>query len=100
LALPAALPLAAGAAFRPALLEAAFLPFGAALAAFLAVLAAFLPAGFAVFLAAPPAFLAETTDLAALGSTAPIADRIRLISRVTCSIVIIPSTVRSFRRSE
>ena len=33
-------------------------------------------------------------------STAPIADRMRSISRVTCSMVIMPSTVSSLRRSE
>jgi hypothetical protein len=103
LALPGPRPLAGEAAFLLALptrFEAVFLPFGADLAAFRVVLAAFLPAGLAVFLVAAVAFLAGAADLAALGSTAPIAVRIRLISRVTCSMVIIPSTVRSFRRSE
>ena len=37
---------------------------------------------------------------AALASVAATAARIRPISRVTCSMVIMPSTVRSFRRSE
>ena len=36
----------------------------------------------------------------ALASTAPIAARMRPISRVTCSMVIMPSTVSSLRRSE
>src|SRR5437016_14380092 len=50
----------------------------------------------AVFLAplATPAFLDGW------GSITPIAARIRLISRVTCSMVIMPSTVKSLRRSE
>ena len=105
-ALPVPRPLAAEAVFRPALLaflvplEAGFAALRAVLAPFLAVLAAFLPTGLAVFRAAAAAFLAGVAALTPLGSTAPIADRMRLISRVTCSMVIMPSTVSSFRRSE
>jgi hypothetical protein len=44
--------------------------------------------------------LAAPGFLDALASTAPIAARMRLISRVTCSMVIMPSTVSSLRRSE
>src|SRR5262249_61117184 len=75
------------------------------LAAFLAPLAA-LRAVLAGFLAtfAGLAFLAEAFLAAAfaatLASVAPMAARIRLISRVDFSMVIIPSTVKSFRRSE
>src|SRR6266852_4985604 len=43
---------------------------------------------------------AAAAFLDALASTAPIAARMRLISRVTCSMVIMPSTVSSLRRSE
>ncbi len=108
LAFPAFPPLTAEATFRPAFLlafltplEAAFPALRAVFGAFRAVLAAFLPAGRAVFRAAFMAFLAGAAALAPpLGSTAPIADRMRLISRVTCSMVIMPSTVKSFRRSE
>src|SRR6476646_2549599 len=44
--------------------------------------------------------LAAPVFSAAFASTAPIAARMRLISRVTCSMVIMPSTVSSLRRSE
>src|SRR5213078_2983095 len=60
-----------------------------------------LEAGFPTFweaLAPLPAALAGFLD--ALASTAPIAARMRPISRVTCSMVIMPSTVSSLRRSE
>src|ERR1019366_9679611 len=70
----------------------------AVLAVFLAVLpetAARFRAGLAALAAAALALF-----LAALASTAPIAARMRLISRVTCSMVIMPSTVSSLRRSE
>src|SRR5581483_6628891 len=70
----------------------------AALAAFLAPPAAFL-AGFEAFRLAPlPAGLAAF--LGVFGSIAPIAARMRSISWVTCSMVIMPSTVSNFRRSE
>src|SRR5207237_10338685 len=39
--------------------------------------------------------LAAPAFLSGRGSTAPIAARIRLISRVTCSMVIMPSSVHS-----
>src|SRR6266404_9140776 len=76
-------------AFREALapLAAALVPLAAA------DLDAFLAPGWAIRLAAPG-------FLVALASTAPIAARMRLISRVTCSMVIMPSTVSSLRRSE
>jgi hypothetical protein len=88
-------------------LEAGFLTFPAALAAFLgelpvpradleAFLEAFLAAGLAGFAAgrALPAFLDAPV------STAAMAARIRSISCVTCSMVIMPSTVSNLRRSE
>src|SRR5579871_2876894 len=80
--------------------------FFAPLAAFLALerpLAADLdgaPAAFLAVLADPPLRLADPGFLDALLSIAPIACRIRPISRVTSSMVIMPSTVSSFRRSE
>src|SRR5258705_10329358 len=74
--------------------RAALAPLPAALAPPAADLDAFRdPGGRAVRLAA-------TGFLDALASTAPIAARMRLISRVTCSMVIMPSTVSSLRRSE
>src|ERR1700681_3241239 len=86
-------PLATGLlAFREALapLPAALAPPAAGLDAFLAPVLAPLAAGWAA-----PGFLG-----AALAFTAPIAARMRLISRVTSSMVIMPSTVNSLRRSE
>src|SRR6266849_392348 len=71
----------------------ALAPLPAALAPRAANLAAFLAPVWAIRLAAP-----GFPD--ALASTAPIAARMRLISRVTCSMVIMPSTVSSLRRSE
>src|SRR5258706_1715774 len=100
-AAPRALELAA--AFRSgflARLEAGFptfratlAPLPAALAPLAADLDAFRAPGRAVRLAAPG-------FLDALASIAPIAARMRLTSRVTCSMVIMPSTVSSLRRSE
>ena len=52
------------------------------------------------FFDALPLRLGVPALLGAAAPTAPIAERIRLISRVTCSIVIMPSTVSSLRRSE
>src|SRR5258705_7841074 len=71
----------------------ALAPLPAALALPAADLEAFLAPVRAIRLAAPG-------FLDALGSMAPIAARMRLISRVTCSMVIMPSTVSSLRRSE
>src|SRR5260370_543232 len=73
--------------------RAALAPLPAALAPLAVDLDAFRDPGRAVRLAAPG-------FLDALASTAPIAARMRLISRVTCSMVIMPSTVSSLRRSE
>src|SRR6266480_7706351 len=82
-------PLEAGfPAFREALA-----PLPAALAPLAADLDAFLAPVRAIRLTAPG-------FLDALASTAPIAARMRPISRVTCSMVIMPSTVSSLRRSE
>src|SRR4030088_3172625 len=108
--LPAVRALELAAALRDGVfapLEAGFPAFPRALAPFLevpALLAADLDAFLAVVLApfltplavrfAAPAFLD------ALAPTAPIAVRMRLISRATCSMVIMPSTVSSLRRSE
>src|SRR5947208_5892115 len=92
----------AAAAFRSGLfapLDAGFPVLRAALMVLLAV-SATLAAG----LDPPPAaffgLLAAPAFLGGGGSIAPIAARIRLISRVTCSMVIMPSTVKSLRRSE
>ena len=60
---------------------------------------AFRAADSAPFLAPLAVRLAAAAFLA-LASTAPIAVRMRPISRVTCSMVIMPSTVSSLRRSE
>src|SRR4051794_25583657 len=84
---------ALGAGFFPPF-ETGFPALRAALAAFLAVLPA-LPERPE---ADPEALLGPTA--AAFPGTAPIAARMRLISRVTCSMVIMPSTVSSLRRSE
>src|ERR1700724_1551643 len=85
------------------LLEAGLAAFRTVLTAFFGVLAP-LPADLEAFLAAGLARLAACLAALAffsdLASTAPIAARIRLISRVTCSMVIMPSTVSSLRRSE
>src|SRR6478752_1677331 len=93
---PRALELAA--AFRSgflARLEAAFPTFRAALAPLPAALAP-LAADLDAFPAPGPAVrLAAPGFLDALASTAPIAARMRLISRVTCSMVMMPSTVSS-----
>src|SRR6266404_2709799 len=97
-AAPRALELAA--AFRSgflAPLEAGFPTFREALAPLPAALAP-LAADLDAFLA--PVRLAAPGFLDALASTAPIAARMRPISRVTCSMVIMPSTVSSLRRSE
>jgi hypothetical protein len=83
--------------------RAGFTDFLEALAALPADLEAFLATGLGALLTLPAArfvaaFLAASLDF--LASTAPIAARMRLISRVTCSMVIMPSTVSSLRRSE
>src|SRR6185312_649462 len=95
-------------------LPALFLPPGEGLLpAFRAALAAFL-AAFGPFAAFVPAFrpalrgIFRVREAPRLGepafleppSTAPMASRMRLMSRVTCSMVIMPSTVTSLRRSE
>src|SRR5712671_4784317 len=89
-------------AFRalPALpaLTGFFAPLDANFPALRTALTAFLGFRAAAARFAGAAFLAGF--LVPLGSTAPMAARIRLISRVTCSMVIMPSTVSSFRRSE
>jgi hypothetical protein len=97
-AAPRALELAA--AFRSgflARLEAAFPTFRAALAPLPAALVP-LAADLDAFRAPGPAVRLAAPD--ALASTAPIAARMRLTSRVTCSMVIMPSTVSSLRRSD
>src|ERR1700730_8924523 len=103
---PALRALELAAAFRSGF----FNPLGAGLAAFGAALAGFpgVLAPVPEILAPRPAALlmafatglAEPVFLGALVSRAPIADRIRLISRVTCSMVIMPSTVASLLLSE
>src|ERR1700730_5556900 len=103
---PALRALELAAAFRSgffAPLEAGLAAFGATLAGFpglLAPLPGILAARPAALLMAFAIGLAEPVFPGALVSRAPIADRIRLISRVTCSMVIMPSTVASLRRSE
>jgi hypothetical protein len=102
-ALPAARFLAPVEAFRDDFLgrlEAFFPGFPAALAAFLAVLGADLATLRPGRLAALAASLPMTGLLDALVSTAPMAAKMRLISWVTCSMVIMPSTVSNLRRSE
>src|SRR5882724_11665311 len=94
-AFPAPRAVELAAAFRSGFLvplEGGFPTFREALAPLPAALAPLAPV-LAIRLAAPG-------FLDAWASTAPIAARMRPISRVTCSMVIMPSTVSSLRRSE
>ena len=84
----------------PEPLEAFFPGLPAALAAFWAVFRADLDTFRPGRLAALAAGFAPAGFLGAPVSRAPMAARMRLISWVTCSIVIMPSTVSNFRRSE